>query len=268
MTYTFIKGIAARLGVTLVPLAMDENGVRPDAIQRAHREAGLSAIYIQPALQNPLGMTMGPARRADILRVVEKLDLIVVEDMVYGFLDDVPPLAALAPDRCVVFDSLSKKVAPGLSLGLIVSPPRLHEPMMAAVRSGGWPAPGYAFAAAQQLMRDGTVSELVRLKRIDAQKRQKIAAHHLSGFQIQANSKAYHMWLTLPAHWRSQTFAAAAAQRDIALTSSTTFAITPGHAPNAIRLALAAPSIAQLEAGLRTLAAMLHAKEEDFYSTE
>jgi DNA-binding transcriptional MocR family regulator len=72
----------------------------------------------------------------------------------------------------------------------------------------------------------------------------------------------------LPAHWRSQTFAAAAAQRDIALTPSTTFAITPGHAPNAIRLALAAPPIEQLEAGLRTLAGMLNAKEEDFHSTE
>jgi len=62
--------------------------------------------------------------------------------------------------------------------------------------------------------------------------------------------------------------AAAAAQRDIALTPSTTFAITPGHAPNAIRLALAAPPIEQLEAGLRTLAGMLNAKEEDFHSTE
>jgi DNA-binding transcriptional MocR family regulator len=254
--------------VTLVPLAMDENGVRPDAIQKAHREAGLSAIYIQPAIQNPLGMTMGPARRADIVRVVEKLDLTVIEDIVYGFLDDVPPLAVLAPDRCVVFDSLSKKVAPGLSLGLVAAPARWREPVMAAIRWGGWTAPGYAFAAAQQLMRDGTVSELVRLKRIDAQKRQKIVATHLEGFQVQANSKAYHLWLTLPAHWRSQTFAAAAAQRDIALTPSTTFAISPGHAPNAIRLALAAPSIEQLDLGLRTLAGMLNAKEEDFDPTE
>jgi hypothetical protein len=31
---------------------------------------------------------------------------------------------------------------------------------------------------------------------------------------------------------------------------------------------LAAPSIEQLDAGLRTLAGMLHAKEEDFDSTE
>jgi DNA-binding transcriptional MocR family regulator len=48
LTYPFIKGIAARLGILLVPLAMDEGGVRPDSVQKAHREAHLSAIYIQP----------------------------------------------------------------------------------------------------------------------------------------------------------------------------------------------------------------------------
>jgi DNA-binding transcriptional MocR family regulator len=80
--------------------------------------------------------------------------------------------------------------------------------------------------------------------------------------------KSYHLWLSLPHHWRSQTFVAAAARRDIALTPSTTFAVTPGHAPNAVRLALAAPAIEQLEAGLRVLSGMLNAKEEDFDSTE
>jgi DNA-binding transcriptional MocR family regulator len=268
LTYPFIKGIAARLGVTLVPLAMDEHGVRPDAVQKAHREAHLSALYVQPIIQNPLGMTMPPSRRADLLRVVEKLDLVVIEDGVYGFLDDEPPLAALAPDRCVVLDSLSKKVAPGLSLGFIVPPLRLRENVMAAVRSGGWTASGFAFAAGQQLMADGTAAELARLKRIDAQERQKIAVACLSGFEIQTNSKAYHLWLTLPSHWRSQTFVAAAARRDIALTPSTTFAVSPGHAPNAVRLALAAPPIEQLDTALRTLAGILRAKEEDFDQTE
>src|SRR6266852_3721589 len=212
LTYPFIKGIAARLGVTLVPLAMDEHGVRPDAVQKAHRETHLSALYLQPVIQNPLGMTMPPSRRADLLRVVEKLDLTVIEDAVYAFLDDVPPLAALAPDRCVVLDSLSKKVAPGLSLGFVVA--------------------------------------------------------CLSGLEIQTHSKSYHLWLTLPPHWRSQTFVAAAARRDIALTPSTTFAVSPGHAPNAVRLALAQPPIEQLDTGLTTLAGILKAQEEDFDSTE
>jgi len=268
LTYPFIKGIAARLGVTLVPLAMDAQGVRPDAVQKAHREANLSALYIQPTIQNPLGMTMPAGRRADLLRVVEKLDLTVIEDSVYGFLSDEAPLAAMAPDRCVVLDSLSKKVAPGLALGFIVSPPRLREGILNAIRSGGWTASGYAFAAGQRLMGDGTAAELIRLKRADAQRRQQMAAERLAGFEIQADRKSYHLWLSLPQHWRSQTFVAAAARRDIALTPSTTFAITPGHAPNAVRLALAAPSIEQLDFALRTLADILRTQQDDFDSTE
>ncbi|MGY4427894.1 DNA-binding transcriptional MocR family regulator [Bradyrhizobium sp. F1.13.1] len=268
LTYPFIKGIAARLGILLVPLAMDEGGVRPDSVQKAHREAHLSAIYIQPAIHNPLGMTMTSARRADLLRVVEKLNLPIIEDNVYGFLDNEPPLAALAPEACIVIDSLSKRVAPGLTLGFIVPPPRLRETMAASVRSGGWTASGFAFAAAQRMMGDGTIAELTRLKRLDARARQKLAVDCLSGFEIQTNGKCYHLWLTLPAHWRSQTLVAAAARRDIALTPSTTFAATLGHAPNAVRLALAAPTMDQLDTGLRTLAAMLNAKEEDFDATE
>ncbi|MGY8668740.1 PLP-dependent aminotransferase family protein [Bradyrhizobium sp. UFLA05-109] len=268
LTYPFIKGIAARLGISLVPLAMDESGVRPDSVQKAHRESPLSAIYIQPLVQNPLGITMPPARRTDLVRVVEKLNLPVIEDNVYGFLGEEPPLAALAPDFCIVIDSLSKKVAPGLTLGFIVPPQRLRESIMTSVRSGGWTASGFAFAAAERLIGDGTVAELTKLKRLDARARQKIAMRHLSDFEIQTNEKCYHLWLTLPPHWRSQSFVAAAARRDIALTPSTTFAATPGHAPNAVRLALAAPTMDQLDAGLLTLAAMLNAREADFDSTE
>jgi DNA-binding transcriptional MocR family regulator len=237
-------------------------------VQKAHREAHLSALYLQPTIQNPLGITMPATRRTDLLRVVEKLELTIIEDTVYGFLEDGAPLAALAPDRCIVLDSLSKKVAPGLALGFIVPPPRLRELIMASVRSGGWTASGYAFAAGQRLMSDGTVSELTRLKRIDAARRQQMAAKLLAGFEIQANAKAYHLWLTLPPHWRSQTFVAAAARRDIALTPSTTFAVAPGHAPNAVRLALGAPTLEQLETGLRALSGILIAKEEDFDATE
>ncbi|KYG24696.1 GntR family transcriptional regulator, partial [Bradyrhizobium sp. AT1] len=95
LTYPYVKSIAARLGITLVPIPMDEFGARPDAIQKAHRESHLSALYLQPIIQNPLGVTMNATRRADIMRVAEKLDLTIIEDAVYGFLADDTPLAAL-----------------------------------------------------------------------------------------------------------------------------------------------------------------------------
>ena len=123
---------------------------------------------------------------------------------------------------------------------------------MASMRSGGWTASAFAFAAAQRMMGDGTVAKLTRLKRLDAPARQKLAADRLSSFEIQTNEKSYHLWLTLPAHWRSQTFVAAAARRDIALTPSTTFAATPGS----------------VRYWPVTLAAMLNTREDDFDSTE
>ena len=188
LTYPYVKSIAARLGMTLVPIPMDEFGARPDAIQKAHREAHLSALYLQPIIQNPLGVTMNATRRADIMRVAEKLDLTIIEDAVYGFLADDTPLAALGPDRCIVLDSLSKKVAPGLALGILVTPPHLRESVMSAVRTGGWIASGHALASGQRLMADGTVAELTRLKRIDAARRQQTAARLLAGYQIAADS--------------------------------------------------------------------------------
>jgi DNA-binding transcriptional MocR family regulator len=268
ITYPFAKGVAAQLGITLVPLAMDEQGLKPDAVQKAHREGHLSALYVQPVIHNPLGMTMPPQRRSDLLRVAEKLDLIVVEDFIYGFLDDVPPMAADAPERCVAIDSLSKRIAPGLSLGFVAAPQHLREAIMAAVRAGGWIAPGFAFAAAERLMGDGTADEITALKRSDARQRQLIAVEMLKGLEIKTNPKSYHLWLMLPERWRSQAFVAAAARHDIALTPSSAFAVNPGHAPNAIRLALAQPSIAQLREALATLAHVLKGSDGDFHFTE
>src|ERR1700748_1105350 len=106
LTYPMIKGIAARLGVTLVPIAMDEDGMRPDALAKAHKSGAVSAVYLQPVMQNPLGTTMSAARRDEMLRLVRKLDLIIIEDLIYGFLADVPPLAAQAAERTIMVDSL------------------------------------------------------------------------------------------------------------------------------------------------------------------
>ena len=117
---------------------MDDAGLRPDAIEKAHREGALSAVYLQPLLHNPLGISLSPGRRQDIIKVARKLDLMLIEDAVYRFLCDDPPLTALAPDRCILIDSLSKRIAPGLATGFICAPVGLRERLMTSVRSGGW----------------------------------------------------------------------------------------------------------------------------------
>ncbi|MDF5758228.1 PLP-dependent aminotransferase family protein [Spongiactinospora sp. TRM90649] len=259
LTYPIVKGVAARLGITLVPLPMDEHGLDPDAVRAA---LPLRALYLQPALHNPLGVTMPEHRRLDLARLLRDHDLVAIEDAVYAFLrDDLAPLAALAPERTVVVDSLSKRIAPGLSAGFIMPPGPPAPKIAAALRSAGWAASPFALEAATRWMTQGVTAVVEAAKRADAAERQRLAAEHLAGFDLLADPAAYHCWWRLPEPWRADTFVAAAARRGIAVTPAAAFATGPGHAPNAVRLALASPPLPVLSTALDALATL--AEEDD-----
>src|SRR5262249_26868827 len=117
-------------------------------------------------------------------------------------------------------------------------------------------------------MGDGTAAEITRLKRADARRRQTIVAKCLSKFEIVADPRSYHVWLQLPQGWRSEAFVAAAARDGISLTPSSAFTIAPGHAPNAVRLALGLPAHEQLRAASDRLAQMLAADPDQADVTE
>jgi DNA-binding transcriptional MocR family regulator len=268
VTYPMIKGIAARLGVTLVPIAMDGEGIRPDALAKAHRAGALHAVYLQPVMQNPLGHSMSERRRAEIIHLLRKLDLMVIEDLVYGFLADVPPLAAEAEERAIVVDSLSKRLAPGVAVGLLYVPISLRERFATIVRTGAWSVTPLALAAGMTLLADGTAAEITRRKRADAVARQAIVAESLAGQSLVADPRSYHVWLNLPDGWRAEPLTAAAARAGIAVTPASAFAIAPGHSPNAVRLALGQPSHDELRAALMRLAALLAARPEEADVTE
>lgn len=258
LTYPVVKGLAARLGVDLVALAIDDRGVRPDAVAAAQRKTPMRAIYCQPTLHNPLGMTLSGRRRAELAALLRQHDLFAIEDAIYAFLaGDVPPFAALAPDRTVVVDSLSKRVAPGLNLGLIVVPDALAATVGSAIRSGAWGPSGFALDICTRWMADGTATAIAVAKRRDAIARQRLVDKALQGLSLRRDPRAYHAWLTLPEPWRADTFVTAAAREGIAITPASAFAVGPGHAPNAVRLALGSPPPDVLAGALRTLAALV-----------
>jgi len=262
LTYPAVRGIAARLGITLVPVAMDADGMCPEALLQAHRAAPLSGVYIQPTLQNPLGVTMGPARRADLAACLDRTELTAIEDAVYGFLADTRPLASLVPDRVILIDSLSKRVMPALTVGLIAAPPHLTDRLAASVRQGAWTALGLSLAAGMHWMDGGSAAMLAEAKRRDATARQAVARAALADLRVVGDPHAYHLWLELPETWRAEAYAAAALRQGIALLPASAFAVHPGHAPNAVRLALAAPSREELDRALRCLRRLAFAGDD------
>jgi len=257
LTYPVVKGIASRLGIALIPLAMDDEGLCPDAVLQTHRVTPLSGLYLQPSLQNPLGTTMGAQRRADLAAVLRRTGIVAIEDAVYGFLADTKPLAALAPENVILIDSLSKRVAPGLTIGMLVAPPGLGERLGVSLRQGGWSATGFSLAAGVHWMSSGDAERLAAIKRKDAAERQAIARRVLADLEIAGDPRAYHLWFRLPDQWRAEAYTNAALRRGMAIIPASAFAVTPGHAQNAVRIALASPGrddLARALGQLRTLA--------------
>ncbi|MEZ5441708.1 MAG: PLP-dependent aminotransferase family protein [Lysobacterales bacterium] len=264
LTYPVIKGLARQLGITLVPLEMDAQGLLPAAVLAAHQSAPLRGLYLQPTLHNPLGCTMDAARRQAMADALEQTDLIAIEDAIYAFLADEPPLAALAPERVIHVDSFSKRIAPGMTLGYAVVPPACAARFTQAVRANGTAAAGLPLALGLQLMADGAANRIAAFKRDDATARQQIARGALAGLDLRGDPRAYHLWLTLPDHWRAERFVAAAARQGIAIAPGSAFAVAPGHAPNAIRIALSAPPVDQLRYGLCQLYRLIVDGDMDF----
>lgn len=258
LTYPFVKTAAQQLGIRLFPLPVDDEGIVPAALIEAHRDVGFSAIYVQPTLHNPLGATMSWERRTEIAEILTTQGLVAIEDAIYGFLDaDAPPLQSLASDQVILIDSLSKRLAPGLTLGVIVAPPALHADISKALYASASLAPSFAQVVCTRWMADGTATKIANAKRADAAARQKLAQRWLGRFGLIGNQKAYHCWLPLSGAWRPDVFVAAAARRCIAVTPASAFAVDSSHVPNAVRLALSAPPMEVLAEALQKLASIL-----------
>ncbi|MFI2606763.1 PLP-dependent aminotransferase family protein [Kitasatospora sp. NPDC018619] len=257
LTYPVVKAVAERLGIVLVPLAVDGDGLLPDAVAAAHRTAPLRAVYVQPRLQNPLGTSLPRERATALVAVVRRLDLPVVEDAIWSFLrPGSAPLAALAPERTVLVDSLSKRLAPGLTTGFAVVPAALRARVAGALRSGGWTPGGFALEAAVRWIGDGTLATVQATKRADATARQLLAREVLAGQRLRSDPCSYYLWWELPPGLRAEAFVAEAARAGIAVTPATAFAVDPRRSPAAVRVGLASPPLPVLARALETLAGL------------
>lgn len=263
MTYPVVKGIAARLGITLVPIPMDDNGICVEALAYEHRKAQLSAIYIQPTLHNPLGITMSDEKREALANFVKAENLYVIEDVVYAFLKNGVPFGKLAPDHTFTVESLSKRLTPGLNFGFVVGPAIYKEKLITAIRTGGWATSGLNYTTCMRWMSDGTLKKYEILRQEDARKKQKVAREILSDFTLHNDPESYHIWMELNDGWRAEVFCAAAASRGVAISPASVFAVNHGSAPNCIRIALAPPSDEDLKRGLNVIKSLALSNENE-----
>ncbi|HBF2086385.1 TPA: PLP-dependent aminotransferase family protein [Clostridioides difficile] len=97
----------------------DEEGMVTDDLDKLLSEnSNIKVIYVIPTFQNPTGKTWSLQRRKDFMEVVNKYDVIVIEDNPYGEIrftpEPLPTLKSLdTKDKVLYLGSFSKVLCPG-----------------------------------------------------------------------------------------------------------------------------------------------------------
>lgn len=110
-------------GAELIPVQVDEEGLRVDAIP-----IGVRAVYLTPHHQYPTTVPLSAPRRLALLGRAQRDRFPILEDDYdHEFHYDGPPVLPLAAEggNVVYIGTLSKILAPGLRLGFLWGPPAL-----------------------------------------------------------------------------------------------------------------------------------------------
>ena len=266
LTYTAMKPLAKHLGIGIEPVALREGVLCPQSLDAACHRVAAKLLYCLPTLHTPTTATMSSRRRSAIAEIARKHDLVIIEDDVFGFLPPQPPapLARLAPDRTIYITSVSKCLAPGLRVGYLCAPSRYVRSLRAAVNLSCWMPPPLMAEIATRWIEDGTAEKLNEFQRNEAAARQSMARELLPATHIHADPNGFHLWLTLPTHWRPDAFRMAAETRGVKLLLGAAFAVNSSHEVRAIRLCLShEKSRTRIKQGLMIIADLLKDTEQN-----
>ncbi|MGW6300377.1 aminotransferase-like domain-containing protein [Peribacillus butanolivorans] len=117
-TYTYPNFIelANMLNIHLVPVEGDTFGMLPERLDAICRANHLQGIYLIPSCNNPTAIIMDMNRRKDIAKVINKHNLILMEDDIFSFLapQGYLPISHFVPERFVYSLSISKSLSSGM----------------------------------------------------------------------------------------------------------------------------------------------------------
>lgn len=143
-TYVTAINTFAAFQADIRHVGMDDQGVIPEELDRSLTEAAKAGrtvkfFYTIPNFQNPAGITMTAERRARVMEICERHDVLVLEDNPYGLLrydgDPQPTLYSQGSGNVIYLGSLSKTLSPGLRIGWALAPAAVRAKLVLAAES-------------------------------------------------------------------------------------------------------------------------------------
>lgn len=124
------KSAAAYLGLNVVPIPLDADGLSVEALQKS--ETPIKLVYCMPNQQEPTGITMPLSRRKQLLAWAQKNNALIIEDDhdgMFHLAKDMPPtLKSMdTQDNVIYLTSFWQMLYPLTTICFAVVPPSMCE---------------------------------------------------------------------------------------------------------------------------------------------
>jgi DNA-binding transcriptional MocR family regulator len=224
-----------RLGLKVLSVRTDPtNGIDLDSLERAFQTHDVKACWLMSNHQNPLGFTLTNDKKKQLVELLQRFNVALIEDDVYGELyeGDESILPARAFDdsgNTMLCSSFSKSLIAGLRIGWVAAGRNALQIQKLQFMSTLATSAPIQLALVNYLSSRNYETHLKQLrKRLSERKRklvQLLDSLLPSDVKVINQSGGYFIWLELPTHINTMVIYEALLQHNISIAPGKMFAL-------------------------------------------
>lgn len=262
--YPGIKAAAQELGIRIAAIQMDEEGIIPASFEAAAKRGKVKLLVTVPTNHNPTGTTSPLNRRREIARIAKEHNILILEDGVYGPLQNkqIPTYFEIFPEIGLYLTSFSKVFSPGLRVGYLVLPDNLVARFATRMTAINWMTSPVTLDIINFLLSNNTIHDHQHELICECEKRfsyaSKLLEPWISAEQLNADTALSHLWIKLPSHIAISDLIAQAREKGISLIGGDRFVMNRQLDDHFVRICLmGVPKFEELKGALNLLKEIL-----------
>lgn len=132
-TYSNFIELAKMFYLTLIPIPSDTEGMSAVELEKVCQLQEIKGIFLMPSCANPTATILSGKRKDELVSIIEKHQLIVIEDDIHAFLtapyfaEYSSPIFQKLPEQTVYLCGMTKFICSGLRVAYLVFPKRFKD---------------------------------------------------------------------------------------------------------------------------------------------
>jgi len=243
-----------------VTVSLENDGPNLEELEAAFKD-GAKCFYAVPNFQNPSGVSYSLEKRKAVAALLDKYDVLFVEDDPYGELrfmgEDLPTVYSFCKKPGVLCGSFSKIAAPGFRIGWVVTEKEIYDKLVIAKQASDLHTSTVAQAIMRRYLESNDIESHVDLIR-DRYGRQRevmvemIRKYFPSEVVITEPEGGMFLWVTLPEGVSSMDLFDVAIKQKVAFVPGRPFYVD-GSGENTLRLNFSNSDESRIEEGIKRL---------------